>query len=161
MVKDANLLEKNLRFTLPDGLKYVGSKSCSSESCHPTNHFYEYIVWNENAHSKAYATLEKVNSQYDPECIVCHVVGYDYENGFKSAEKTPQLENVGCEYCHGPGSAHNKNPYENKMTPIPDKIKLCLKCHTPEHSGDFAGHEQEKLQIINHWPEPNDASNVK
>jgi hypothetical protein len=157
MVKDAGLLEKNLRFSLPDDLKYVGSETCSSIDCH----FFEYTMWSENQHSHAYATLEGVGSQYDPECVVCHVVGYDFENGFKSAEKTPQLENVGCEYCHGPGSAHNKNPYENKMTIIQDKIKLCEKCHTPEHSGDFAGNEQEKLQIINHWPEPNDVSNVK
>ena len=147
---------------MPDGLKYVGSESCVSETCHPTNHMYEYAIWKrQSPHSQAYATLEKVGSQYDPECIVCHVIGYDYDSGFVSAEKTPQLENVGCEYCHGPGSEHNKNPFENKMKTITDKISLCLTCHKPEHSGDFAGHEEEKLQKIKHWEEPNDVSNVK
>ena len=157
MVKDANLIGQNPRYTLPDNLKYTGSESCSSPDCH----LFQWVVWNENQHSHAYATLEEVGSQYDPECILCHVVGYDYESGFVSAEKTPKLENVGCEYCHGPGSAHNKSPYENKMTPIPDKIKLCEQCHTPEHSGDFAGNEEEKLEIIEHWTEPIVFSNVK
>ena len=156
-IKSANLLEKNPRFPLPDGLKYVGSKTCSSVGCH----LYEYVVWSENKHSHAYATLVEKGSQYDPECVVCHVVGYDDMSGFQTEEKTPDLENVGCEYCHGPGSEHNKNPYENKMTVIEDKIKLCLKCHKPEHSGGFAGHEQEYLQKIQHWTEPNDVNNVK
>jgi hypothetical protein len=36
-----------------------------------------------------------------------------------------------------------------------------MECHTSEHDGDFAGNEEEKLEIINHWPEPNELSNVK
>lgn len=163
IVKERNLLERHPKFPLPDGLKYVGSESCIGADCHddPYKHQYEYVTWSENAHAQAYATLVEVGSQYDPECIVCHVIGYDYESGYISEEKTPHFKNVGCEYCHGPGSKHNENPYEYKMTPIPDNIELCKKCHTPEHSGDFAGNEEEKLKIINHWPEPNDVSNVK
>ena len=170
IVKERNLLETSKPdFPLPDGLRYIGSKSCESANCHedPYIHQYEYVIWSDNPktsgeqHSHAYETLVEVGSQYDPECIVCHVVGYNYESGFISEEKTPQLKNVGCEYCHGPGSKHYENPYEYHMTPIPDRIELCKKCHTPEHDGDFAGHEEEKLEIINHWPEPNDVSNVK
>lgn len=160
-IKDANLLENNSRYGLPDGLKYVGSASCQAVGCHQ----YEWVTWKANKHSSAYATLEQAGSQYDPECVVCHVVGYDFETGFVSASKTPLLENVGCEYCHGPGSEHNKNPYKNKLTvrhTVQEVItEVCLKCHVPEHSGDFAGHEREKLQIINHWTELKDANNVK
>lgn len=150
IVKDAELLGKNLRVSHDNGLKYVGSEICSTESCHPTNHQYEYIIWLDTDHAGAYKTLVEDGSQYDPECIVCHVVGYNYESGFKTAEKTPNLKNVGCEYCHGPGSAHCENPFENKTVPIEDVEKLCLKCHTPEHSGDFAGHEEEKIKLIDH-----------
>ncbi len=160
-VKDEGLLGENPRFIHEKGLKYVGSESCYSERCHPINHQYEDIVWKESTHAKAYATLVEVGSQYDPECIVCHVVGYDYESGFTTLEKTPKLINVGCEICHGPGSAHNENPFENKTKPIEDIVKQCLECHTPEHSGDFAGHEEEKIKLIQHWPEPNDVNNVK
>jgi len=92
-------------------------------------------------------------------------VGYDFESGYVSESKTPHLKNVGCEYCHGPGSQHNKNPYQNKLTvrkTVQEVIKdVCLKCHTPEHSGDFAGHEREKLGLIKHWTELKDANNVK
>jgi hypothetical protein len=160
-IKDAGLLGENPRFVHDKGLKYVGSDACFSENCHPVNHQYEQIVWQESAHAKAYATLVNIGSQYDPECIVCHVIGYDYESGFKTLEKTPHLINVGCEICHGPGSAHCENPYENQTVPIEDIEKQCLQCHTPEHSGDFAGHEEEKIKLIHHWTEPNSASNVK
>ena len=164
IVEIPSTLEKNkLDYPLPDGLRYVGSESCESANCHddPYKHQYEYVTWLSNAHAQAYATLVEVGSQYDPECIVCHVIGYDYESGYISEEKTPHLKNVGCEYCHGPGSKHNENPYEYPTTPIPDIVELCKKCHTPEHSGDFSGNEEEKLKIINHWPEPNEVSDVK
>ena len=153
IVKDRKLLEKYPRFTLPDGLHYEGSESCAD--CHQ----YAYIEWLTKPHASAFATLEKVGSQYDPECVKCHVIGMDYESGFISESKTPLMKDVGCEVCHGAGSKHNANP-EIKM-PIADANSICIECHTPEHSSDYAGHEEEKLLLIKHWPEPNDLSNVK
>ena len=162
-VKEAGLLEKNPRFPDEKGIKYVGSDSCESSDCHsePCVHVFEHVVWKESDHAKAYQTLVDKGSQYDPECIECHVVGYKYNSGFRTLEKTPELINVGCENCHGPGSAHCINPYENPTIPIEDIEKQCLKCHSPEHSGDFAGNEEEKIELIFHWTEPNDVNNVK
>jgi hypothetical protein len=145
-VKDAGLLEKNPRLPLPNGLEYVGSQSC--KACHVDSHIYAYEKWSTKRHARAYATLEEVGSQYDPECIVCHVVGYEYETGYVSEEKTPHLKDVGCENCHGPGSQHIKSFGREKTTlPMSD----CTDCHTPEHSGGFAGHEQEYFEKIVHW----------
>jgi hypothetical protein len=152
IVKDRNLLEKHPRFALPDDLKYTGSKSC--KSCH----IYEYETWSSNPHAKAFSTLEQVNSQYDPECVVCHVVGMDYEGGFISQQETGHLINVGCENCHGPGSEHILSAGETELT---EPKSTCLDCHTPDHSGDYAGNEEEKLQKIKHWREPIAAGNVK
>jgi hypothetical protein len=153
-VGDAGLLEKNPRLPLPNGLEYVGSQSC--KACH--THPYNYEKWSTKRHAGAYSTLEKVGSQYDPECIVCHVVGYEYETGYVSEEKTPHLKDVGCENCHGPGSQHIKSLGREKTTqPMSD----CTDCHTPEHSGGFAGHEQEYFEKIVHWREPNAPGNVK
>lgn len=153
IVKEHNLLEKHPRYTLPNGLAYAGSDSCAD--CHQ----YEYIEWMGKAHADAFATLEEVGSQYDPECVVCHVVGMDYESGFITGQKTPNFKDVGCENCHGPGSEHNRDPYI-KM-PISEPNSVCIKCHTPEHSSDYAGNEEEKLQEIKHWMEPNDPANVQ
>lgn len=154
MVKDRNLLEEYPRFTLPDGLHYAGSESCN------TCHQYAYIEWMGKDHANAFATLEEVGSQYDPECVKCHVVGMEYESGFVSESKTPLMKDVGCEVCHGPGSKHNAYPHEITM-PVAEPNSVCIECHTPEHSNDYAGHEEEKLLLIQHWPEPNDLSDVK
>jgi hypothetical protein len=87
---------------------YVGSKTC--KKCHSS----AYAIWENTPHSHAYATLVKAehpsNRQYDGECIVCHTVGFGYQGGFQDAVKTPHLENVGCESCHGPGSLHVASP---------------------------------------------------
>jgi hypothetical protein len=152
IVKETNILEEHPRFALPGKLQYVGSKSCAS--CHA----YEYEKWSEQAHAHAFETLEKVGSNFDPECVVCHVVGMDYESGFITQDKTPQLEGVGCENCHGPGSEHIMTAGLTK----PTKPKsTCTDCHTPEHSGEYAGHEEAFRQKIVHWREPNAASHVK
>ncbi len=152
IVKDRNLLDKHPRFALPDDLEYYGSESC--KPCHE----YEYTAWNSKAHARAFSTLEQVNSQYDPECVVCHVIGMDYESGFISQQQTGHLINVGCENCHGPGSEHNLSA---GMTELTEPRSTCIDCHTPEHSGDYAGNEEAFLEKIKHWREPNAAGNVK
>jgi len=152
IVKDRNLLEKHPRFALPNDLKYVGSKSC--KLCHET----EYETWSGNAHARAYATLEQAGSQFDPECVACHVIGMDYESGFISEQETGHLKNVGCENCHGPGSEHVLTAGGTELT---EPKSSCLDCHTPEHSGDYAGNQDAFMEKIKHWREPNTASNVK
>ena len=152
LVKGANLLEKIPRFPLPDGLEYTGSKSC--KSCHE----YEYEKWSTKAHAHAYATLKRVGSELDPECVVCHVVGLKYESGFVSEQETGDLKDVGCEICHGPGSEHIKTLGKAKTTgPKLD----CTDCHTPETSGEYAGKEGLYFEEIIHWREPNVLRDVK
>jgi len=85
---------------------YVGSAAC--KECHPA----EYAVWEKSGHSHAYEALDKKASKpsqrnFDPECIICHTVGFEYRIGyFGSGKDEPYLRNVGCENCHGPGSLH-------------------------------------------------------
>jgi hypothetical protein len=150
IVRDRNLLAEHPRYPLSNGLTYAGSQSC--KACHEP----QYAKWRRTPHAHAYATLEEVGSQFDPECVVCHVVGMDYQSGFVSAEETPQLKDVGCEICHGPGSEHVKT-----LAATTDPKSTCIDCHTPEHSGEYAGNEQSFRQKIIHWTEPNAPSNVK
>jgi len=152
LVKEADLLKTYPRFTLPGGLGYTGSMSC--KGCHE----YEYEKWSTKSHAHAYATLKRAGSEFDPECVLCHVVGLKYEGGFVSEQETADLKDVGCEVCHGPGSEHNKSLGTTKTTgPKMD----CTDCHTPENSGNYAGNEELYFQKIIHWREPNAVVDVK
>jgi hypothetical protein len=110
-------------------------------------------IWEGTRHSQAYKTLvdakQPSNRQYDPECIVCHTVGFGYLSGFKSEKDTAKLENVGCESCHGPGSRHandaNNPVFQAMMNPwkaTPNETEehrlqriddSCQRCHDSEN----------------------------
>ncbi|MFQ3649934.1 MAG: multiheme c-type cytochrome [Gemmataceae bacterium] len=130
----------------PGEPQYVGSEAC--KKCHED----AYDIWKKSEHAHAYETLEKVkypgNRNYDPECIVCHTVGFGYKSGYENAVKTPKLKDVGCESCHGPASLHVRNPnnieWQKRVNPwrhLPvsrDKQILamdlmCQKCHDAEN----------------------------
>ncbi len=90
-------------------LTYVGSDAC--KACHAAEH----KLWDNSKHGHALDTLEKVAKRpslrnYDPECVRCHTVGFDYKTGYEDEKKTPNLKHVGCENCHGPGSGHVADP---------------------------------------------------
>lgn len=152
IVGERNLLEKYQRFVLPDNLEYSGSESC--KACHE----YEYEKWSQKAHAHAYATLERVGSELDPECVSCHVVGMEYESGFVSEQKSSHMKNVGCENCHGPGSEHIRTAGDTALT---EPKSGCIDCHTPDHSGEYAGNEGVFLEKIVHWREPSSDGSVK
>ena len=161
LVKDANIIEKQPRFILPDNLEYVGSKYC--KLCHD----YEYEKWmtskqvfvpglskqasSDSRHADAFATLEKVGSEYDPECVVCHVVGMQYQTGYISPAKTPELKDVGCENCHGPGSEHLRSLGAIETS---GPMSTCSDCHTAEHSGEYLANQKQYFEKIIHWREP-------
>ncbi len=92
----------------PSGRSFVGSAACAD--CHTTAH----EIWSKTPHAKALETLKNLDPprHHDPECLSCHVVGWDpqlyfpYKSGYLSEEKTPLLTHQGCENCHGPGSDH-------------------------------------------------------
>jgi hypothetical protein len=140
--------------------KFVGSQEC--KSCHEES----YKVWWKSKHAKAWQTLVDLNPprNFDPECIGCHTVGWSpqnfrpFESGFLSEAKTPQLVNVGCETCHGPGEAHVKAEMgadvalQEKLRPptvmtldeakqpvsnaITDR-QHCMNCHDLDNSPEF------------------------
>jgi hypothetical protein len=152
IVKDENLLDKYPRLPLPNKLEYVGSRSC--KVCHEK----EYAQCADMKHSIAWKTLVDVGSNYDPECVGCHVVGLKYQGGFVSARKTPELRDVGCEECHGPGSRHLETLGKAKTEEPKAK---CTDCHTMENSPKYTGREEEYRSKIVHWKEQKDANSVK
>ena len=132
---------------------YVGVLSCTD--CHGESH----RIWRRSGHAKAWQSLQETANparDFDPECIACHVVGWNateflpYQGGFLSEEKTPLLTSVGCESCHGPGEKHvlaEMGSNETLQVSLRKAIrlpveggaakKLCLTCHDGDNSPHF------------------------
>ncbi len=105
----------------PSGNTFVGSTKCMD--CHDD----EFAIWEEGIdgndtgigpHTLATTSLTEpgertwVPRNFDPECLSCHVTGWNaqgyfpYISGYMDLEADVQLHANGCENCHGPGSAH-------------------------------------------------------
>ncbi|MEM1347189.1 MAG: multiheme c-type cytochrome [Myxococcota bacterium] len=129
---------------------FVGSPQCIS--CHAE----AYALWETTAHAKAWETLEEQGKHTNPDCIGCHVVGYEQPGGSAiknvqypasnelGMEWTKDLRDVGCESCHGPGSQHMLFALKGQTAEAKEHIKLegpaefCAStCHVPEHSPRF------------------------
>ena len=72
---------------------------------------------------------DNANRPTGPLCDGCHSVGYDI------ASERPVEWNVGCEMCHGAGSAHAANPTRvNILNPARmDAVRAndtCIQCHS-------------------------------
>jgi predicted CXXCH cytochrome family protein len=109
---------------------YVGWTKC--EPCHaPINK-----TWQETPHAKAFESLKKTGQQNLPDCVKCHVTGYEHDGGFIDSELTPEMAGVQCEVCHGPCSNHVKNPVEKKTIKESGEA-LCRQCHTKGQDPGF------------------------
>ena len=106
---------------------YVGSDVC--RTCHTA----EYTQWRSTPHATAFKTLIENRRQHNPTCVSCHVVGFRTTSGYTMQARQQQLENVGCENCHGPGEKHSRAPATANIVRIVP-VEICGSCHTPEHS---------------------------
>lgn len=124
------------------GNTFVGSAKCGE--CHAQ----DLLLWQNSKHGKAWETLERAEKDpkrygwpvtHYPDCVSCHVVGYGQQSGFVSPEATPDLRGVGCEQCHGAGSAHSAAPKTAKMGKVGNGAPsmVCAQCHDFEQSPDF------------------------
>ncbi|MCH2177746.1 MAG: hypothetical protein MK106_02990 [Mariniblastus sp.] len=146
----------------PTGHQFVGSETCMD--CHDE----EFEIWEEGTNGEGgphfRATLDLtdpgertwVKRNYDPECLSCHVTGwnpqkyYPYESGFISLAKDPHLSGNGCENCHGPGSAHVEAENDGADEAVLERLRLqmrltldearesaCMECHDHDNSPPF------------------------
>ena len=114
---------------------YATDKTC--RKCHAEAH----EIWKKSRHGRAFATLQKINKGFDPECLVCHTVGFNQPGGFVSENDSPDLENVQCETCHGSGLEHSKKPQSGWDE---NAASACVKCHVKNHS--------PKFKFSEYWP---------
>ncbi len=141
-------------FKPPDGSnhQFIGVIKC--KMCHKKEKKgFQYEIWVESAHSKAYETLatheakelgEKygvIDPQKDSKCLRCHTTGHDAPAALKG-KKYDISEGVGCESCHGAGGDYYKSKVMKGIrngTVDPKSVGLiipnedtCKECHNAE-----------------------------
>ncbi|MDZ4848740.1 MAG: multiheme c-type cytochrome [Pirellulaceae bacterium] len=140
--------------------EFVGTEKCGE--CHTT----AFEKWEQTPHAHATDSIVSppgrgdVARHFDPECISCHVTGwnpqgfYPYTSGYLSLEKTPQMVGSGCENCHGPGAQHaaaesgDIEVSKEMLVKLREEMRLpltaakdkCLECHDIDNSPSF--HEE-------------------
>jgi len=118
----------------PQPAAYEPAEQCGK--CHEP----QYKQWLTTRHSHAFATIQRVKRQEDPECILCHTMGYGRQNGFFSMEETPGLAGVTCQACHPVTSKHGA-PGEKADAKFSPRTfidaRLCINCHGLIESPDF------------------------
>ena len=113
---------------VPLDQRYVGSSQCGK--CHEG----AVATWEASGHADAIETLIEAQQEFSPLCVGCHVTGESRPGGFRNVKATPELANVHCEACHGPGGTHLEDtgrPYGAA------NASGCLVCHTTDNSPDF------------------------
>lgn len=91
-----------------------------------------YAALEQSGHNQAFHTLAKKGMAQEPDCLVCHVTGYEYKGGYD--EKPPQnrLVNVQCEACHGYGTQHRRDGKWKAQARA-----SCAACHDEKNSPEF------------------------
>jgi hypothetical protein len=107
---------------------YSGSEVCAI--CHEK----ENATWVLTQHATAFDTLVKHSAAARPDCVGCHVVGFQKTGGYTISPPAKHLENVGCEDCHGRGGPHLSPEFAKKT----NYETVCVGCHDQKHSFGFA-----------------------
>ncbi len=161
---------------------YVGSKKC--KICH----IKEYKSWEKSEMGQAFETLKPGNAAEtkkkfnidlskdyttDANCLKCHTTGFGLPGGYaipdpddkKAVRKAKTLEGVGCESCHGPGSAcmdvfkdlfRSKRKYNVEELYAVGLTKIgestCTTCHNAEsptiNPDDPFDYEKQKVEGV-------------
>ena len=131
-----------------------------------------HASWKATPHAHAFESLDPANKRkgfkrlhgvkrtFDPECIACHVTGWEPENYFRFAsgfineelaaddsEKLLQGLMAGnqCENCHGPGNRHvdfieagnNEAAINEVKVSLKQVESTCNQCHDGDNSPNF------------------------
>ncbi|MCP4175396.1 MAG: hypothetical protein GY758_32000 [Fuerstiella sp.] len=151
----------------PSGATFVGAETCGT--CHES----AMDVWKKTGHAHALESLDPQNQRigherlngvkrtYDPECLACHVTGWDphdyirFQSGFlneKFAADDDEKElhklmaGTQCENCHGPGSRHIELVEADDLAAAAQEVRVtleqakkgvCEKCHDLDNSPKF------------------------
>ena len=175
LLKEANLvatepaIESPRNAVVKEDNPFVGVKVCGE--CHKS----ALEVWQNSKHAHATVSLKTgrpeqaakwINRIFDPECIACHVTGWDpqriirFNTGYTGEETTPQLVGQQCENCHGPGGRHtaverqfakDKKRSEEidrwrkfQRLSVKKAFDLCANCHDGDNDPHFSSDSFKK-----------------
>ena len=142
---DVSLFAANFTGLLASLPTYVGTEGCIE--CHEEIH----TSWTATRHAAAFETLIIEGEQENPACLPCHTLGYGESSGFVDFATTPELANVQCESCHGPGSHHAADA-DNVGINVDLNATLCGRCHQSCHGmcGDYYHPSYEQWSTSKH-----------
>jgi hypothetical protein len=149
---------------------FIGSSKC--KMCHSKVKMggAEYLKWQKGSHSKAFKTLATdaakemgakigvTDPATDEKCLKCHITDASIADNEKI-----RAEGVGCERCHGAGSAYKSktvmSDYDKAIAAGMRKLKgeneektkknieaLCRECHGLEHKDINPGAKEFKFK---------------
>lgn len=116
-------------------LAFTGWQVC--RSCHPS----QTEFWGRTDHASAFQSLVEQDQQFNLDCLPCHVTGAYKDRKISDDDAVllslpAELQQVGCEACHGPAKKHavTENPADISLEP---GKSICLSCHTAERDEEF------------------------
>lgn len=134
---------------------FAGQTACTS--CHRD----QQLAWRQTDHFNALKTLVAQSEQFNPECLKCHTLGFQTDNGYDTPvnPRAVFMAGVQCESCHGPAQTHVemerivKTRYDKLADPEgyekmkekaaglrpPTQIsaETCRQCHDQANDPDF------------------------
>jgi hypothetical protein len=127
----------------PGEMTYAGTAAC--KTCHPAEH----AQWKTTGHARAWETMVKTRQTGNLDCVVCHTTGFDRPGGPRTIAGLETYVDVGCESCHGPGSAHVKEPKIalDHGKKVPERV--CAECHRAQADQKPFNFE-ERLPLVVH-----------
>ena len=148
--------------THPDG-DFAGSAACAD--CHTK----AWAVFEKTPHYHATDTLVKLDPprHFDPECLSCHVTGWNpqeympYKTGYTGLEATPDLMQNGCENCHGPAAAHVKVEMGEVDVPVAQQeaLRAQLRMKIVPNEGNKDGQEFKNGKVVQNCMQCHDQDN--
>jgi len=131
---------------------FVGSSVCAD--CHTE----AAEIFEATPHAQATQTLVDLepSRHFDPECLSCHVTGWNpqeffpYTSGFQGLEKTLHLTGNGCENCHGPGAAHvaaesgDAGAEDDEL----ERLRAAMRLKIVENEGNQEGQEIQTAVVV-------------
>jgi hypothetical protein len=135
MLKDWLAATRSLSAGMTAGSPAAAARASVPSAACASCHTEQYAKWSASRHARATDSLVVKQIEFDRSCLACHASG---NNGIAAGEagSLPQLQNIHCESCHGPGGEHIKNPAKG-YGKVADLKTNCAACHTRQTSPGF------------------------